>query len=79
MLLAAESKKVSKNRMILVNETEVVFGKPESFPSFGWDVEYGTTRLKYVHVGPTLRHQLAAMIAELLIIIICKFHFTKYS
>jgi len=41
-----ESKKVLKNTMILVQEQQVTFGKPATFPSFGWDVEYGTARVK---------------------------------
>ena len=46
--LIAESKKERNNPMIGVKESQVVFGKPETFPSFGWDVDYGITRVKYV-------------------------------
>jgi len=38
---------VPKNRMIGVKEKEVTFGKPSSFPSFGWDVDYGTISVRY--------------------------------
>jgi len=33
--------------MIWVKEKEVTFGKPYSFPSFGWDVDYGTISVRY--------------------------------
>jgi len=42
-----ESKKALKNRMIGVKEREVTFGKPSSFASFGWDVDYGTISVRY--------------------------------
>ena len=29
-----------------VNETEVRLGKPDDFPSFGWDYEYGQLDFK---------------------------------
>jgi len=32
--------------MIRVKEREVTFGKPTSFPSFGWDVDYGTISVR---------------------------------
>ena len=32
--------------MIRVKEKEVTFGKQETFPSFGWDVDYGTAHVK---------------------------------
>jgi len=36
-----EGKHFPANRMIAVDTDEVVLGKPPSFPSFGWDNEYG--------------------------------------
>ena len=42
----AESTKLLKNPMIHVKEQEVTFGKPAAFPSFSWDVEYGTARVR---------------------------------
>lgn len=41
----SESPNALKNPMIQVKEREVTFGKPATFPSFSWDVEYGTTRV----------------------------------
>ena len=32
--------------MIRVKEREIVFGKETTFPSFGWDVEYGSAHLE---------------------------------
>ena len=34
------------NPMITVDEKKITYGKPEHFPSYGWDNEYGqvTTR-----------------------------------
>jgi formylglycine-generating enzyme required for sulfatase activity len=35
-----------KNELVEVPETTVVLGKPKTFPSFGWDNEYGTRVVK---------------------------------
>eukprot|EP00731_Ephydatia_muelleri_P018195 Em0011g235a len=34
------------NELIFVPEGEVTLGKPENFPSYGWDNEYGSVNLK---------------------------------
>ncbi|XP_033758124.1 LOW QUALITY PROTEIN: ergothioneine biosynthesis protein 1-like [Pecten maximus] len=36
-----QGENVSSNPLITVHRDEVTFGKPDSFPSFGWDNEYG--------------------------------------
>ena len=36
--------------MIRVKEREVTFGKPDTYPSFGWDADYGNTRVKLAAV-----------------------------
>lgn len=37
---------VTENPMIRVEEKEITYGKPENFPSYGWDNEYGQVTSK---------------------------------
>ena len=34
------------NAFVKVNEEEITLGKPNDFPTYGWDNEYGTKTMK---------------------------------
>ena len=44
---------VSSNPLIEIAEQSVSLGKPENFPSYGWDNEYGQWNAKWVWVWRT--------------------------
>ena len=42
----ASSVPAGENKFIQVSEGDVMLGKPKQFPSYGWDNEYGMSRIK---------------------------------
>ena len=40
---------VGPNQFVQVPEGDVTLGKPDDFPTYGWDNEYGTKTMKYVN------------------------------
>lgn len=41
---------VGQNELVKVSPRQVVLGKTQNFPSFGWDNEYGQATVEYVCV-----------------------------
>ena len=51
LLITCSGTPAGPNELITVQAGQVVMGKPETFPSYGWDNEYGQVTVKYeMHV-----------------------------
>ena len=55
---------VGPNQFLQVPEGDVTLGKPDDFPTYGWDNEYGTRTMKYVSNGLFDKFQLFVFISE---------------
>ena len=46
-LLTNSGTPAGPNKLVTVPAGQVVMGKPEAFPSYGWDNEYGQVTVEY--------------------------------